>query len=39
VVYDLPFGPGRRYLSDGALGKVIGGLKVTSVITVASGFL
>jgi hypothetical protein len=38
AVYDLPFGPGRRYLSDGRLGRVIGGWKVTSVVTLASGF-
>jgi hypothetical protein len=38
VVYDLPFGPGRKFLSNAALGKVIGGWKVTSVITLGSGF-
>ena len=38
VVYDLPFGPGRKYLSEGVLGKVIGGWKVTSVVTIGSGF-
>ncbi|HMF98943.1 MAG TPA: carboxypeptidase regulatory-like domain-containing protein [Vicinamibacterales bacterium] len=38
AVYDLPFGFGRRYLNDGALSKVIGGWKVTSVVTFASGF-
>ena len=39
VVYDLPFGPNRRYLNGGgALGNVIGGWKVTSVVTLASGF-
>jgi len=38
AVYDLPFGPGRRFLSNGALGSVIGGWKVTSVVTLASGF-
>jgi hypothetical protein len=39
VVYDLPFGPDRRYLSDGgALGQVVGGWKVTSVVTLTSGF-
>ena len=39
IVYDLPFGPDRRYLSDGgALGQVVGGWKVTSVVTLTSGF-
>jgi len=38
AVYDLPFGPGRKYLTDGVLGKVIGGWKLTSVVTLASGF-
>ncbi len=38
LVYDLPFGPGRRYLNAGALSRVIGGWKVTSVVTLASGF-
>jgi hypothetical protein len=38
TVYDLPIGPGRKYLTEGALGRVVGGWKVTSVITVGSGF-
>ena len=38
AVFDLPFGPGRRFMSDGALGSAIGGWKVTSVVTLASGF-
>jgi hypothetical protein len=38
VVYDLPVGPGRRYLSTGGLGNVVGGWKVTSVVTLGSGF-
>jgi hypothetical protein len=38
AVYDLPFGPDRKYLNQGALGKVIGGWKLTSVVTLASGF-
>jgi len=38
VVYDLPFGTGRKFLSGGALGNVFGGWKVTSVVTLASGF-
>ena len=38
VVYDMPVGPGRRYLSTGGLGNVIGGWKLTSVVTLGSGF-
>ncbi|MGE0405798.1 MAG: carboxypeptidase regulatory-like domain-containing protein [Candidatus Korobacteraceae bacterium] len=38
VVYDVPFGPGRRFLSQGALGKVIGGWKLNSIVTLGSGF-
>jgi hypothetical protein len=38
TVYDLPFGPGRKYLSEGTLGRVIGGWKLTSVVTIGSGF-
>jgi hypothetical protein len=38
AVYDLPFGRGRKYLNDGALGAVFGGWKLTSVVTFASGF-
>ena len=37
VVYDLPFGPDRRYLNQGGVvGGVVGGWKVTSVVTLAS---
>ena len=38
LVYDLPFGPGRRYLTEGPLSRVIGGWRVTSVVTIGSGF-
>jgi hypothetical protein len=38
AVYDLPFGPGRKYLSEGLLGKVIGGWKLNSIVTIGSGF-
>jgi len=38
AVYDLPFGPGRKYLSEGVLGKVIGGWKLNSIVTIGSGF-
>lgn len=38
AVYDLPFGPGRKYLSDSVLGKVVGGWKLNSIVTIGSGF-
>jgi len=38
TVYDLPFGPGRKYLSEGVVGKVLGGWKLNSIVTIASGF-
>ena len=38
LVYDLPFGPGRRYLAEGPLASVLGGWKVTSIVTFGSGF-
>ncbi len=32
AVYDLPFGPGKRYLNEGgALGKVLGGWSLSSI--------
>lgn len=36
-VYELPFGPGRSHLSHGALGRVVGGWGLGSVITMQSG--
>jgi len=38
TVYDLPFGPGRKYLSEGVVGKVLGGWKLNSIVTIGSGF-
>jgi hypothetical protein len=38
TVYDLPIGPGRKYLSEGTLGKVIGGWKLNTILTIGSGF-
>jgi hypothetical protein len=37
VVYELPFGSGRKFLADGPLGKVVGGWQVNSFITARSG--
>ncbi|MDQ1473701.1 MAG: hypothetical protein QOJ99_5181, partial [Bryobacterales bacterium] len=36
-VYDLPFGKGRKWLSSGVLGNVIGGWTVATVTTLQSG--
>jgi hypothetical protein len=38
VVYDLPFGAGRKFATDGPLRNVVGGWKVTSVVTLGTGF-
>src|SRR5207302_6033800 len=38
VVYDLPFGKGRTYLSHGLAGNLIGGWQVNSIITAGGGF-
>jgi hypothetical protein len=38
VVYDLPFGKGRKYLNQGFASKTIGGWELNSIITVGSGF-
>jgi hypothetical protein len=38
VVYDLPFGKGRRFLNHGIPAKIIGGWELNSIITVGSGF-
>ena len=37
TVYELPFGSGRKFLAEGALGKVVGGWQVNSFITARSG--
>jgi len=38
VVYDLPFGKGRKFLNQGIASKMIGGWELNSIITVGSGF-
>jgi hypothetical protein len=37
TIYDLPVGPGRRWLSNGLAGKVIGGWQVSGVYNLQSG--
>jgi hypothetical protein len=36
-VYDLPFGSGRAYVSEGVLSHVIGGWQVSGILTLADG--
>ena len=35
--YELPLGTGKRWLSDGTLGKVFGGMKLTGIFVAQSG--
>lgn len=37
VIYDLPFGNGRRFLKTGPLNYVLGGWRITGVVTLMSG--
>ena len=36
-VYELPWGPNKRWLSEGLLGKIIGGWQVSGIYTAQSG--
>ena len=36
-MYELPFGPGRRWLKDGVLGHVLGGWRLAAIQIYASG--
>ncbi len=36
-VYEFPFGPGRRYLNGGFLGRVVGGWQLAGLSTFQSG--
>jgi outer membrane receptor protein involved in Fe transport len=36
-VYQLPFGPGKKYLSHGAASKVIGGWQVSGILNLLTG--
>lgn len=36
-VYELPWGPGKRWLSSGLAGNILGGWTISSVINVQSG--
>ncbi|HWS85535.1 MAG TPA: TonB-dependent receptor [Pyrinomonadaceae bacterium] len=35
--YELPFGPGKRWLSDGFASKALGGIKLTGIFVAQSG--
>ena len=37
ALYELPWGPGHRWLSEGLLGKVIGGWQVSGIFVAQSG--
>jgi hypothetical protein len=37
TIYELPFGPGKKWLADGNLGKIIGGWQVSSLFVAQSG--
>jgi len=36
-VYDLPFGPGRKWLQSGLMGKIIGGWQLNGILTLMTG--
>ena len=36
--YELPFGPGKPFLKQGVLSKIVGGWRVAGVHSYASGF-
>jgi hypothetical protein len=38
LVWDLPFGPGRQMLQQGALAHVVGGWQLASIIQMQTGF-
>ena len=38
VLYELPFGAGKPYLSDGLGGALLGGWQISAIISISSGF-
>jgi hypothetical protein len=36
-VYDLPFGPGRRWLKSGLMGRIVGGWQLNGILTLMTG--
>ncbi len=37
AVYQLPFGPGRRFMNEGVAGKIVGGWDLSGVLSARSG--
>ena len=37
TIYELPFGKGRRWFSDGWASKILGGFQFTSIVNISSG--
>jgi hypothetical protein len=37
VIYDLPIGPGRRWLTDGLASKILGGWQISTLFVAQSG--
>ena len=38
MLYDLPFGQGGKYLTEGIGSKILGGLQISAIYTMQSGF-
>src|SRR5215467_6531106 len=38
VAYELPFGPGKRWLAHGAFGKIAGEWQVNTIVSLRGGF-
>jgi hypothetical protein len=38
ILYELPFGEGKRHLTDGIGGAILGGWQVSTIISISSGF-
>ncbi len=37
VIYELPWGPGKKWMSEGTLGKIVGGWQVSGLFQAQSG--
>jgi hypothetical protein len=38
IIYELPFGAGKKYMQDGVGGAILGGWQVTNILSLSSGF-
>jgi hypothetical protein len=36
-IYDLPFGTGKKYLTSGVVGQIVGGWRLNGILTVMTG--